>query len=111
MQWIAHDRAREPQLYLDDRVKSEHRSRVLGVGRERHSTVGGDAEVLARRHVPEAHLLFPADHVACITTSRPHSRHCKLTYPSVAGSVAGWLACWTQAQKGPGSNRSRYAVG
>jgi len=22
-----------------------------------------------------------------------------------------WLACWTQAQKGPGSNRSRDAVG
>jgi len=27
------------------------------------------------------------------------------------GSVAEWLACWTQAQKGLGSNRSRYAVG
>ena len=26
-------------------------------------------------------------------------------------SVAEWLACWTQAQKGPGSNRSRDAVG
>ena len=27
-------------------------------------------------------------------------------------SVAEWLACWTQAQKGPGSNRtSRNAVG
>jgi len=24
--------------------------------------------------------------------------------------VAKWLACWTQAQKGPGSNRSRDAV-
>ena len=24
---------------------------------------------------------------------------------------AEWLACWTQAQKGPGSNRSRDAVG
>ena len=29
----------------------------------------------------------------------------------VGGSVAEWLACWTQAQKGPGSNRSRDAVG
>ena len=28
----------------------------------------------------------------------------------MGGSVAEWLACWTQAQKGPGSNRSRYAV-
>ena len=27
------------------------------------------------------------------------------------GSVDEWLACWTQAQKGPGSNRSRDAVG
>ena len=26
------------------------------------------------------------------------------------GSVAEWLACWTQAQKGPGSNRSRDAA-
>jgi len=27
------------------------------------------------------------------------------------GSRRGWLACWTQAQKGLGSNRSRDAVG
>jgi len=26
-------------------------------------------------------------------------------------SVAEWLTCWTQAQKGQGSNRSRDAVG
>ena len=26
-------------------------------------------------------------------------------------TVAEWLACWTQTQKGPGSNRSRFAVG
>ena len=30
---------------------------------------------------------------------------------SLGGSVAEWLACWIQAQKGPGSNRSRDAVG
>ena len=30
---------------------------------------------------------------------------------SVGSSVAEWLACCTQAQKGPGSNRSRDAVG
>jgi len=30
---------------------------------------------------------------------------------SKGGSVAEWLACWTQAQKGPGSNRSRDVVG
>jgi len=27
------------------------------------------------------------------------------------GSVAEWLACWTQAQKGLGSSRSLDAVG
>jgi len=31
--------------------------------------------------------------------------------PFRRGSVAKWLACWTQAQKGVGSNRSRDAVG
>jgi len=30
---------------------------------------------------------------------------------SVAVWLAEWLACWTHAQKGPGSNRSRDAVG
>jgi len=29
----------------------------------------------------------------------------------VGGSAAEWLACWTQAQEGLGSNRSRDAVG
>jgi len=33
------------------------------------------------------------------------------TVSTKGGSVAEWLACWTQAQKGPGSNRSRDAVG
>jgi len=32
-------------------------------------------------------------------------------YSIVGGSVAEWLACWTQAQKAPSSNRSRDAVG
>ena len=41
-------------------------------------------------------------------------RVCDLTFLPVlyvGGSVAEWLACWTQAHKGPGSNRSRDAVG
>ena len=28
----------------------------------------------------------------------------------LGGLVAEWLACWTQAQRDPGSNRSRDAV-
>jgi len=35
-------------------------------------------------------------------------KYCIIT---MGGSVGEWLACWTQAQKGPGSNRSRDAVG
>jgi len=31
--------------------------------------------------------------------------------PRAGGSVAEWLASWTQAHKGPGPNRSRDAVG
>jgi len=33
-----------------------------------------------------------------------------LMYVRKGGSVAEWSACWTQAQKSPGSNRSRDAV-
>ena len=32
-------------------------------------------------------------------------------YSYSGGSVAEWLACWTQAQKGLGSNHCRDAVG
>jgi len=35
----------------------------------------------------------------------------KLRLVPMGGSVAEWLACWTQAQKGLGSNRSLDAVG
>jgi len=35
----------------------------------------------------------------------------RYVYMPSGGSVAEWLACWTQTQKGLGSNRSRHAVG
>ena len=34
-----------------------------------------------------------------------------LLYLQLSGSLAEWLARWTHAQKGPGSNRSRNDVG
>jgi len=39
--------------------------------------------------------------------------HIRLHPPQgqTGGSVAEWLACWTQAQNSPGSNRSRGDVG
>jgi len=41
------------------------------------------------------------------------SKTVQFFWPTVSdgGSVAEWLACWTQVQKGLGSNRSRDAVG
>jgi len=45
---------------------------------------------------------------------RPPARVVNSFYDSVTiagGSVAEWSACWTQAQYGPGSNRSRNGVG
>jgi len=41
----------------------------------------------------------------------PHTLLGHFSSTKCGGSVAEWLACWTQAQKGPGSNRSRDAVG
>jgi len=43
--------------------------------------------------------------------ARMHATSFIITLIITGGSVAEWLACWTQAQKGPGSNRSRDAVG
>jgi len=56
------------------------------------------------------------DSVARVYTRQLKSRSsssCRLLYFTVGecGSVAEWLACWTQALKDPGSNRSRDAVG
>jgi len=33
-----------------------------------------------------------------------------ICHPYIGGSVAQWLACWTQAQKGLGSNRCRVTA-
>ena len=45
------------------------------------------------------------------TTKRLSHFPPQLTNVHAYGSVAEWLACWTQAQKGLGSYRSRDAVG
>ena len=44
----------------------------------------------------------------CLLCVRFLSAKCSF---AVDGSVAEWLACWTQAQKGLGSNRSSDAFG
>jgi len=66
---------------------------------------------------------FVRESVTCslseiITHKLIYTKHSIYTCSSYAnssedggGSVAAWLACWTQAQKGLSSNRSRDAVG
>ena len=39
---------------------------------------------------------------------RAVKRVCVMFRLHLGGSVAEWLACWTQAQKGPGSYRSQW---
>ena len=58
-----------------------------------------------KKSVP-AHLYLTPFHSSAL----PPLLFC-ITLTLQGGSVAEWLACWTQAQKGPGSNRSRDAVG
>ena len=59
------------------------------------------AEDMKHWHGVSASVLMSVSMSCCAYT---HSN-------SQSGSVAEWLACWTQAQKGPGSNRSCDAVG
>ena len=60
----------------------------------------------AGRHGNEIH---PAPRCIDLHNTISSSSFTKPTL-SQAGSAAEWLVCSTQAQKGPGSNRSRDAV-
>ena len=64
-------------------------------------------------------FLISESHIQCARPTGKKSHLEKLRHSSClqcilwtqGGSVAQWLACWTEAQKDPGSNRSRDAVG
>ena len=74
---------------VTDRQTDRHRATAIHVVRREH----GVARVkTARRHWP--------------ITCDFYAKHTLF-----GGSEVEWLACWTQAQNGPGSNRSRDAVG
>ena len=51
----------------------------------------------------ETYTLLPYDQVSAVFITL-------LLCTQLGGSVAKWLACWTQVQKGPGSNRSHDTV-
>ena len=59
---------------------------------------------------PRPITLIDADLIDAHASSR-HLSFFSLPLPHYGGSVVEWSACWTRAQKGPGSNRSRDAVG
>jgi len=58
-----------------------------------------------------AHFLIRSAQLVWGNTLRIGPVVCGVYIRCRGGSVAEWLACWTQAQNGPGSNRSRDAVG
>ena len=69
-----------------------------------------DSLTLAPRTKPH----FRPDAVHCVSQTVAIKALIRIAvryYVVVGGSVAEWLACWTQAQKGPRSNRNRDAVG
>ena len=86
---------------------------------QRQSTEKFAAEDPARRGITAVVLYTEDDHqtdvyqVKLIHTATPYTR--TFAFSSLqhvkGGSAAEWLACWTQAQKDSGSNRSRDAVG
>jgi len=61
------------------------------------------------------HRLVDSLHLLCCSIVYLHQKVSQCSQSantgSLSGSVAEWLACWTQARKGMGSNRSRDAVG
>ena len=77
----------------DDEVRRPHGHWVDDVWSESDSQAGGASSTHPKYR--SAHSHDPA----------------MFTSPPPGGSVAEWLACWTQARKGPGSHRSRDAVG
>ena len=52
-----------------------------------------------------------AEHTHAQMDEQPENKKNIHSFIQQGGSVAEWLACWTRAQKGLGSNRSRDAVG
>ena len=79
----------------------------LGAGRRRALY---DAVVFQQTLPPLAFLQSPPVHVHLQQREccrRKIQQYCII----LGGSVAEWLACWTQAQKGLCSNRSRDAIG
>ena len=84
---LHHNERRIHERNADDRLIDDHPDDSLS----QLSTIH------LRRH---QHLLHPL------------TPHIMPRYTHKQGSSAAeWLVCWTQAQKGPGSNRSRDAVG
>jgi len=62
---------------------------------------------------PHRHVQTLTNKVEPIDRGRARAAALRITLSmlNMGGSVAEWLACWTQVQKRPNSNRSRDPVG
>ena len=113
-----HDESRKGFGELSEHGRNEKHASLCRRRRRRrvHATFrqspnGDDNDVIRLAETYDVHLSLIA--AAAFTALVPRSRRCRdQTFaPNTPGSVAEWLACWTQAQKSPASNRSRQAVG
>ena len=75
---------------------------VVAEDRQKHVGVGAATHHVTSDHIHDVFLRYKHQLPAVNLVD---------TIYNIRGSVAEWLACWTQAQKGPGSIRSRDAVG
>ena len=85
---------------------------------EWNRSVFSNTRTLTTWHCPWSSAGVAAERLLCVAKpcAKPVDRYHHFICPVIhrmtwGGSVAEWLACWTQAQKGLGSNRSCDAVG
>ena len=98
------------RLYTDTAVCSDRDGDRAGSA-ERAGRVEALSLLHAQHHQPRGARVEPtSSEVPRHDASRRRNRGVSVVLRA-AVPVAESLACWTQAQKGPGSNRSRDAVG
>ena len=95
-----------------DDVQSSRPQRSPAVNAREAADVVDDVDADLVHEVARRHAVTAASASARVVPATAHSAIRPAASAALTGgSVANWLVCWTQAQKGLGSNRSRDAVG
>jgi len=95
-----------------DDVQSSRPQRSPAVNAREAADVVDDVDADLVHEVARRHAITAASASARVVPATAHSAIRPAASAALnGGSVADWLVCWTQAQKGLGSNRSRDAVG